>query len=138
MDINGIPLNTPKLNKFGADKEAQMISAIANQRGAVHDYIIRHNLNEMQYNNSSDIIRSMSDETKSVGKGESNYRYSRLLFSHLGFSGWEYRKKTHLLNRTEKLVREIKNLDMQKCRETHKMAVIYVAPGQDEKTNILK
>ena len=34
-------------------------------------------------------------------------------------------------------VRELKNLDNQKGRETHKVAVIYVAEGQEDKISIL-
>lgn len=66
------------------------------------------------------------------------FQYCRLLFSQLGFTGWERRKRTQLLNRTDKLFRELRNLDAQKCRETHKMAVIYVANGQEDKNSILR
>ena len=34
-------------------------------------------------------------------------------------------------------VQELKNLDNQKGRETHKIAVIYVAEGQEDKISIL-
>ncbi|EDS43689.1 tuberin [Culex quinquefasciatus] len=37
-----------------------------------------------------------------------------------GLAGWERRKRTHLLLRTDKLLRELRNLDNQKGRETHK------------------
>jgi hypothetical protein len=66
------------------------------------------------------------------------FHFGRLLFNQLGYAGWERRKKTHLLNRTDKLLRELRNLDAQKCRETHKMAVIYVANGQEDKNSILR
>lgn len=66
------------------------------------------------------------------------FQYCRLLFSQIGLAGWERRKRTHLLSRTEKLLRELRNLDIQRCRETHKMAVIYVAAGQEDKNSILR
>lgn len=66
------------------------------------------------------------------------FHFGRLLFNQLGYAGWERRKKTHLLSRTDKLLRELRNLDAQKCRETHKMAVIYVANGQEDKNSILR
>lgn len=66
------------------------------------------------------------------------FHFGRLLFSQLGLAGWERRKRTNLLSRTDKLLRELRNLDAQKCRETHKMAVIYVANGQEDKSSILK
>lgn len=66
------------------------------------------------------------------------FQFGRILFNQLGLAGWERRKRTHLLQRTDKLLRELRNLDNQKCRETHKMAVIYVANGQEDKGTILK
>ncbi|XP_053681027.1 probable Rho GTPase-activating protein CG5521 [Anopheles nili] len=66
------------------------------------------------------------------------FQLGRILFNQLGLAGWERRKRTHLLQRTDKLLRELRNLDNQKCRETHKMAVIYVANGQEDKGSILR
>ncbi|XP_019874544.2 probable Rho GTPase-activating protein CG5521 isoform X2 [Aethina tumida] len=65
------------------------------------------------------------------------FQQCRLLFSQLGLAGWERRRQLHLLNKNERLLRELRNLDMQSCRETHKVAVIYVAPGQEDKNSIL-
>ncbi|KAL7291923.1 hypothetical protein TKK_0014473 [Trichogramma kaykai] len=65
------------------------------------------------------------------------FHHCRLLFSHLGLAGWEQRRKLHLLAKNEKLLRELRNLDGQRSRETHKMAVIYVAPGQEDKMSVL-
>lgn len=78
-------------------------------------------------NNKS--IRSTSD---------TQFHYCKLLFSQLGLAGWERRKRTHLLIRTDKLLRELRNLDIQRCRETHKVAVIYVAPGQEDRNSIFR
>ncbi|XP_055546648.1 probable Rho GTPase-activating protein CG5521 isoform X2 [Wyeomyia smithii] len=86
-----------------------------------------------RFNTSSTVERltSSNSETKS-------FQFGRILFSQLGLAGWERRKRTHLLQRTDKLLRELRNLDNQKCRETHKMAVIYVANGQEDKGSILR
>lgn len=65
------------------------------------------------------------------------FHHCRLLFSHLGLSGWEQRRKLHLLSKNEKLLRELRNLDSQRSRETHKIAVIYVSQGQEDKNSIL-
>lgn len=82
---------------------------------------------------------SSLNSTATLRKNEpSTFHFARLLFNQLGFAGWERRKKTHLLSRTDKLLRELRNLDAQKCRETHKMAVIYVGNGQEDKSCILK
>lgn len=48
-----------------------------------------------------------------------------------------YRPHLELLKKNEKLLRELRNVDNQKCRETHKIAVIYVADGQEDKNSVL-
>lgn len=68
---------------------------------------------------------------------ETPFLYCRLFFAHLGLLDAQHRCRTQLLRRSEKLMRELRNVDMQKCRETHKLAVIYVGAGQEDKTSIL-
>lgn len=65
------------------------------------------------------------------------FQHCRSLVSQLGLTGWERRSQVHLLQRSERLLRELRNLDRQLCRETHKLAVIYVANGQEDKYSIL-
>uniref|UniRef100_A0A8D8AP22 Probable Rho GTPase-activating protein CG5521 n=1 Tax=Culex pipiens TaxID=7175 RepID=A0A8D8AP22_CULPI len=81
---------------------------------------------------------SSGSHTSVISTGDKPFQFGRILFSQLGLAGWERRKRTHLLQRTDKLLRELRNLDNQKCRETHKMAVIYVANGQEDKNSILR
>lgn len=129
--------------------EAQAISIILNQRAIEQDFINRQNSQQYQsnaiphsslsMNDGSDGELSIRSTNNSISKNEhQSFHYCRILFSQLGLAGWERRKRTHLLSRTEKLLRELRNLDMQKCRETHKMAVIYVANGQEDKNSILR
>lgn len=66
-----------------------------------------------------------------------SFQQCRLLFSQLGLAGWDRRKQLYLLNKSERLLRELRNMDSQRCRETHKVAVIYVAAGQEDKNSIL-
>lgn len=42
-----------------------------------------------------------------------------------------------LLQKNDKLLREVRYLDQQRSRETHKIAVIYVGAGQEDKNSIL-
>nr|XP_018896706.1 PREDICTED: ral GTPase-activating protein subunit alpha-1 isoform X1 [Bemisia tabaci] len=71
-------------------------------------------------------------------KNETNvFQYCRLFGSQLGFASSPQRANLFLLSRTEKLIRELRNLDNQMCRETHKIAVIYVGDGQENKDVIL-
>ncbi|XP_014663155.1 PREDICTED: ral GTPase-activating protein subunit alpha-1-like [Priapulus caudatus] len=65
------------------------------------------------------------------------FHYCRQMLCQLGFLSWEKRAEFDLLKKNEKLLRELRNLDIQKCRETHKIAVIYVAEGQEDKISVL-
>jgi len=65
------------------------------------------------------------------------FQQCRSLVSQLGLGGWDQRSQVQLLQRTEQLLRELRNLDRQRHRETHKLAVIYVANGQEDKASIL-
>lgn len=96
----------------------------------------------MRLSRDDHLIRNKSDGTRSASnsliKTDTQFHYCKLLFSQLGLAGWERRKRTHLLIRTDKLLRELRNLDIQRCRETHKVAVIYVASGQEDKNSIFR
>lgn len=67
----------------------------------------------------------------------SPFQISRMLLDQMGLLSWERRCHFDLLKKSDKLLRELKNLDSQKCRDTHKVAVIYVAEGQEDKHSIL-
>ncbi|KAF9931791.1 Ral GTPase-activating protein subunit alpha-1 [Linnemannia zychae] len=68
-----------------------------------------------------------------------SYQHSRLLLSHLGLLCFD-RFQEHnfvLLNPSAALERDLKNLDKKSGRETFKIAVIYVAAGQEGEQAIL-
>ncbi|XP_070180609.1 ral GTPase-activating protein subunit alpha-1-like isoform X3 [Littorina saxatilis] len=67
----------------------------------------------------------------------SPFQMCRMLLDQMGLLSWEKRCHFDLLKKSDKLLRELKNLDLQRCRETHKIAVIYVAEGQEDKNSIL-
>lgn len=150
-------LNSPGPSPLGSQLEAQAISIILNQRALEQEYVANLNNQSLQIDrgNTSGMLQSQDQRsihsaehtshtsfesyntTSLSGRSEVPFQYCRLLFSHLGLAGWERRSRTHLLQRTEKLLRELRNVDIQKCRETHKMAVIYVGSGQEDKNSIL-
>lgn len=147
MDVNQSTLNTPAPSPLGAQLEAQTISTILNQRAIEQEYNTMQNVQNANASprlSSDDLARnrsgseSLRSAPNSIVKYDVPFHYSKLLFSQLGLAGWERRKRTHLLQRTDKLLRELRNLDMQRCRETHKVAVIYVASGQEDKNSILR
>ncbi|KAH9496143.1 Ral GTPase-activating protein subunit alpha-1 [Bulinus truncatus] len=67
----------------------------------------------------------------------SPFQMCRLLLDQMGLLSWEKRCHFDLLKKSEKVLRELKNLDSHKCRETHKIAVIYIGQGQEDKNSIL-
>ncbi|KAH8395887.1 hypothetical protein KR215_009342 [Drosophila sulfurigaster] len=152
-------LNAPSCSPLSSSQEAQAISVILNQRVLEQEFVTHcaHqsavSASTLRHAGSNSSLlqpdqRSLHSATASfdsfTGAGslpnrvETPFQYCRLLFAHLGLAGWERRSRTHLLQRSEKLLRELRNVDLQKCRETHKMAVIYVAAGQEDKTSILR
>lgn len=66
-----------------------------------------------------------------------NFEQCRQIIQQFGYLAWEKRCKVDSLNKSARLLRELKNLDAQASRETHKIAVIYVANGQEDKNSIL-
>ncbi|KAG0207363.1 Ral GTPase-activating protein subunit alpha-2 [Mortierella sp. GBA30] len=70
---------------------------------------------------------------------QDSYQHSRLLLSHLGLLCFE-RFQEHnfvLLNHTALLDRDLKGLDKKSGRETFKIAILYVAQGQEGEQAIL-
>lgn len=166
LEASNQSLNVAGPSPLGSNLEAQTIAILLNQRAMESDYVSRKSQTLDLCSTTSDFYNSSSLEYASIGdditirssnasaRSENRYdsalstirsrnepqvfHFGRLLFNQFGLSGWERRKRTYLLNRTDKLLRELRNLDAQKCRETHKMAVIYVASGQEDKNSILR
>lgn len=142
-------LNAAAPTPLGSHLEAQTISIILNQKSLEQDFKavqnaqitnipVRLSRDDHYSRNKNNDGHSRSTASNSLTKTDTQFHYCKLLFSQLGLAGWERRKRTHLLIRTDKLLRELRNLDIQRCRETHKMAVIYVASGQEDKNSIFR
>ncbi|KAH8417830.1 hypothetical protein KR222_006712 [Zaprionus bogoriensis] len=146
-------LNAPSCSPLSSSQEAQAISIILDQRVREQEFIAQQPSASSLSGCSGSLLQpdqrslhsaasasfdSFTGAGSLPGRIETPFQYCRLLFAHLGLAGWERRSRTHLLQRSEKLLRELRNVDLQKCRETHKMAVIYVAAGQEDKTSILR
>ncbi|KAI8046852.1 probable Rho GTPase-activating protein CG5521 isoform X1 [Drosophila gunungcola] len=143
-------LNAPSSSPLSGNQEAQAISVILNQRLLEQEFVthsaqapspaLRHasSSSSLQQQDQRSLHSATASFDSLPTRTEMPFQYCRLLFSHLGLAGWERRSRTHLLQRSEKLMRELRNVDLQKCRETHKMAVIYVAAGQEDKGSILR
>ncbi|CAH2250917.1 jg10252 [Pararge aegeria aegeria] len=99
--------------------------------------LVAHRNSERHYlaNRDSD-DESEGFESCSIGE-PGPFEQSRLLVSQLGTLGAARRPHAQLLRRSDRLLRELRNLDAQRCRETHKVAVIYVGKGQETRNEIL-
>lgn len=129
-----------------AQAEETMIALLTNQRFQELNYCERSDdfdrvvLNfghfKYQQKQSNDEHSSGSQSLDSVAY-QFNFEQCRQLIQQLGYLTWEKRFKVDSLNKSARLLRELKNLDAQPSRETHKIAVIYVAIGQEDKNSIL-
>uniref|UniRef100_A0A3Q2Y0I5 Ral GTPase activating protein catalytic subunit alpha 1 n=1 Tax=Hippocampus comes TaxID=109280 RepID=A0A3Q2Y0I5_HIPCM len=124
----GIPLNIPVPPPacVSEKQENDVINAILKQSAAEREFVL-HELN----------MRAVEQSEPETQTPQSAFYYCRLLINILGLNSWEKRSNFHLLRKNEKLLRELKNLDSRQCRETHKIAVFYVAEGQEDKHSIL-
>uniref|UniRef100_A0A8C2XQH0 Ral GTPase activating protein catalytic subunit alpha 1 n=1 Tax=Cyclopterus lumpus TaxID=8103 RepID=A0A8C2XQH0_CYCLU len=123
----GMPLNipAPPPSCVSEKQENDVINAILKQSAAEREFVFHLNMRAVQ---------QTEPETETP---QSAFYYCRLLINILGLNSWEKRSNFHLLRKNEKLLRELKNLDSRQCRETHKIAVFYVAEGQEDKHSIL-
>ncbi|XP_036100591.1 ral GTPase-activating protein subunit alpha-2 isoform X2 [Molossus molossus] len=124
-------LNEPSLPPRGMnrDQEKEIIEVIFRQNAQEEEYV--------QRSNSDMAMRVTSQEQPSPVEPRGPFYFCRLLLNDLGMNSWDRRKNFHLLKKNSKLLRELKNLDSRQCRETHKIAVFYIAEGQEDKCSIL-
>ncbi|XP_025057749.1 ral GTPase-activating protein subunit alpha-2 isoform X1 [Alligator sinensis] len=124
-------LNEPSPPPFGmnCDQENEIIEALIRQSAQEKEYI---------YKCDCDLDMKIAyQEEPSPAEPQAPFYFCRLLLNDLGMNSWDRRKSFHLLKKNSKLLRELKNLDSRQCRETHKIAVFYIAEGQEDKCSIL-
>ncbi|OWK03400.1 hypothetical protein Celaphus_00007590 [Cervus elaphus hippelaphus] len=124
-------LNEPSPPPCGMnwDQEKEITKVLLRQSTQEDEYVQRCD---------SDVaMRVASQEPPSPVEPRGAFYFCRLLLDDLGMNSWDRRKNFHLLKKNSKLLRELKNLDSRQCRETHKIAVFYIAEGQEDKCSIL-
>uniref|UniRef100_A0A7N4V020 Ral GTPase activating protein catalytic subunit alpha 2 n=1 Tax=Sarcophilus harrisii TaxID=9305 RepID=A0A7N4V020_SARHA len=124
-------LNAPSPPPFGMShyQEKEIIKAILCQNAQEEEYVHRCR---------SDVTMKVPNQEQPVpSEPQGPFYFCRLLLNDLGMNSWDRRKNFHLLKKNSKLLRELKNLDSRQCRETHKIAVFYIAEGQEDKCSIL-
>uniref|UniRef100_A0A8U7MGP3 Ral GTPase activating protein catalytic subunit alpha 1 n=1 Tax=Corvus moneduloides TaxID=1196302 RepID=A0A8U7MGP3_CORMO len=129
LQRTGVSLNIPAPQPvcISEKQENDVINAILKQHTEEKEFVEKH-FNDVN-------MRAMEQDEPTSQKPQSAFYYCRLLLSILGMNSWD--KSFHLLKKNEKLLRELRNLDSRQCRETHKIAVFYVAEGQEDKHSIL-
>uniref|UniRef100_A0A8C0FBQ3 Ral GTPase activating protein catalytic subunit alpha 2 n=1 Tax=Bubo bubo TaxID=30461 RepID=A0A8C0FBQ3_BUBBB len=124
-------LNEPSPPPFGMSYD---------QENAITDALMRQSAHEKEhiFKCSSDFSMKLArQEEPRPAEPQASFYFCRLLLNDLGMNSWDRRKSFHLLKKNSKLLRELKNLDSRQCRETHKIAVFYIAEGQEDKCSIL-
>ncbi|XP_062986246.1 ral GTPase-activating protein subunit alpha-2 isoform X2 [Elgaria multicarinata webbii] len=111
------------------DQENDILEAIMQQSCIENEYTLGCSLNLN--------MKVESQKEPKPAQQQAPFRLCRLLLNDLGMNSWDKRKSFHLLKKNSKLLRELKNLDSRQCRETHKIAVFYIAEGQEDKCSIL-
>ncbi|XP_052009340.1 ral GTPase-activating protein subunit alpha-1-like isoform X6 [Xyrauchen texanus] len=131
LQRTGAPLNipAPPPTCVSEKQENEVITAILKQCAEEQDFTV-HRGNDLN-------MRAVVQQEPNPQRPQSAFYYCKLLLNILGMNSWEKRNSFHLLKKNEKLLRELKNLDSRQCRETHKIAVFYVAEGQEDKHSIL-
>jgi len=87
--------------------------------------------------NSEEMDQPSEEDTSETTKINSYFHLCKSFVHQMGLLSWEKRQSFNLLRKTPQLLRELKSLDDQTCRETHKIALIYIAEGQEDKMSIL-
>ncbi|XP_042301365.1 ral GTPase-activating protein subunit alpha-1 isoform X2 [Sceloporus undulatus] len=131
LQRTGVSLNVPAPQPIcvSEKQENDVINAILKQHTEERDFV------EMHFSDLN--MKAVEQDEPTPQKPCSAFYYCRLLLSILGMNSWDKRRSFHLLKKNEKLLRELRNLDSRQCRETHKIAVFYVAEGQEDKHSIL-
>ncbi|KAM7156612.1 ral GTPase-activating protein subunit alpha-1 isoform 2-T2 [Molossus nigricans] len=131
LQRTGTSLNIPAPQPvcISEKQENDVINAILKQYTEEKEFVEKH-FNDLN-------MKAVEQDEPAPQKPQSAFYYCRLLLSILGMNSWDKRRSFHLLKKNEKLLRELRNLDSRQCRETHKIAVFYVAEGQEDKHSIL-
>uniref|UniRef100_A0A8C3HY08 Ral GTPase activating protein catalytic subunit alpha 1 n=1 Tax=Chrysemys picta bellii TaxID=8478 RepID=A0A8C3HY08_CHRPI len=126
----GVSLNIPAPQPIciSEKQENDVINAILKQHTEEREFVEKH---------FSDLnMKAVEQDEPTPQKPQSAFYYCRLLLSILGMNSWDKKVKKKK-KKNHPLLRELRNLDSRQCRETHKIAVFYVAEGQEDKHSIL-
>ncbi|CAB3248898.1 unnamed protein product [Arctia plantaginis] len=99
--------------------------------------LVQHRNNERHYLSNRDSFEEEEQPLCKRAGAAAPFGVCRALGAQLGALAPARRHHAHLLRRSDRLLRDLRNLDAMRCRETHKVAVIYVGKGQETRQEIL-
>ncbi|KAJ7379788.1 hypothetical protein OS493_012534 [Desmophyllum pertusum] len=124
------------LNEPGPSPE----SVLSDMEHDVIDSVLEQNTSEkkrVQNDVNDPSLSSLASSPPPYEVPMSPFQLCRFVVSQTGMMTSEKRAKIDLLKKNDRFLRELKNLDNRRCRETHKIALVYVAQGQEDKTSIM-
>ncbi|CAD5123143.1 DgyrCDS11513 [Dimorphilus gyrociliatus] len=132
----GQPLDSPYPlpSYFGSEAIANATKSLTSQQAA-------ENERTWTNRNNPSVVAKRAD-AQEVGprtKFEVEWPFciTRLFLWHLGLGPIEKRQSLDILEQGDPLIRHLKNIDKQLCRETHKVGLLYAASGQKTKAEML-
>lgn len=126
-----------------ASAEETMIALLTNQRFQELNYCEQSDEFEkvkLKFGCNRSRCKAVGDDSIQSSCNQSSelsFEKCRQLIQQLGYLSWDKRNKIDPLLKSGRLIRELKNLDGQPGRDTHKIAVLYIANGQEDKNSIL-
>ncbi|CAF1292177.1 unnamed protein product [Rotaria magnacalcarata] len=139
-----ITFHSPEL-AFYSDRTLNEVSPTptsisSHDENAIIKMITEQETAEQNYDSSSSEKTEQYIDNTIQPSRHDRFALCRSHITQLGLMMFENRQNIDLLNTTkhncDQLLRELKNLDSLNCRETHKIAVIYVGYGQEDKPSI--
>lgn len=132
------PVTSPQRQRLGAGAAGSGTGNGGGQRRGVAQH-------ESVGSSSSSSSKTHADASAAVvlppgvaGRGRRPFEYARQLLGGLGLVAWGPAHGLRPLQKCDKLLRELKNVDASGAtREQHKVAVIYVGAGQRAKAEII-
>jgi len=120
---------SPVPSSIDVSIQSSIVTSVLKQHNEEENYV--HEIGQAPSIMATEILSPEYNDPRSP------FHVSKLLLHQLGYFSAHNRENIELLERNGRLLREIKNLDNRPCRETQKIAVFYVGPGQEDKHSIL-
>ncbi|KAM3185048.1 hypothetical protein ACTXT7_007148 [Hymenolepis weldensis] len=133
-NVDGENSGVEKISPFEKWASEQILTAVKNEKRIVDQL---PEIPSLPFYGTDVNDPADTEEMKQWAKLNRRYTVVKQFLSQFGFLSHNRQPSVELLKKSLSLVREIKNLDKQRSRQTYKFAVIYIGPGQEDKQSIL-